>query len=219
LRVRYICDLPDTALALAFSPDGSLLAAGCADRTVRLFDASSGKAGHVLRHHADWVLDVAFSPDGKKFLSASRDRTVRVCSSATGEVESTYTGHDTPVLAAAFTPDGANVLSLGRGKVLHSWPASLPKDVKAKIVSVPSGTSHLATGSFGVVTGAEDSEVRVLAPGDLQTTATLPGHDDAVQSIAIAPAGDVFATGSHSGEVCVWKPGGGKWEVRFVASP
>src|SRR5690349_17859209 len=68
----------DEVLAIAYSPDGSLLAAGCADKTIRLTDPSTGKPVAVLSGHADAVAAVAFSRDGSKLASASYDKTVRV---------------------------------------------------------------------------------------------------------------------------------------------
>ena len=63
-QTKYLCDMPESALSVAFSPDGSQLAAGGGDRTVRFFDVMSGKQTRVLKQHADWVQTVAFSPDG-----------------------------------------------------------------------------------------------------------------------------------------------------------
>ena len=74
-QVRFLCDLPEVALSVAFSPDGSRLLAGGGDRSVRLFEVPSGKQIRVWRQHADWVQVVQFSEDGKHFASGSRDRT------------------------------------------------------------------------------------------------------------------------------------------------
>jgi WD40 repeat protein/serine/threonine protein kinase len=63
---------------LAFSPDGTRLAVGCADNTIRLWDVASRKEVAELRGHANYVHAVAFSPDGTRLISASGDSTVRV---------------------------------------------------------------------------------------------------------------------------------------------
>ncbi|SFH39332.1 WD domain-containing protein, G-beta repeat-containing protein [Nitrosospira sp. Nsp14] len=68
----------DGVWSVAFSPDGTRIVSGSSDKTLRLWDATSGQSiGAPLRGHEDWVLSVAFSPGGKRILSGSSDRTVR----------------------------------------------------------------------------------------------------------------------------------------------
>jgi WD40 repeat protein len=64
--------------SLAFSPDGTRLAAGCADNTIRLIDVASRQEVAELRGHTDYVHAVAWSPDGTRLVSASGDFTLRV---------------------------------------------------------------------------------------------------------------------------------------------
>jgi non-specific serine/threonine protein kinase/serine/threonine-protein kinase len=64
--------------SVAFSPDGTRIASGSQDKTVRLWDAASGEPTTTLVGHEDLVSSVAFSPDGTRIASGSRDKTVRL---------------------------------------------------------------------------------------------------------------------------------------------
>jgi WD40 repeat protein len=214
----FLCDLSDMALCLAFSHDGRHLAAGGADRTIRLFETKTGKQTHVLRNHADWVETVAFSPDGQRVLSASRDRTVRISNAATGELENTFTGHETALLAAVFSRDGQSVLSLAVGSPLTFWE---PDDRKSKpiTIEVRGRPDHLAWVTGGLALGGGDGLIRIRQISDQQNLFTLYGHPDAISAIAVGPSSDQFASGSYDGTVCVWNLGCGTWVRRFVGSP
>jgi predicted NACHT family NTPase len=64
-------------LSVAFSPDGTRIASGAGDNTVRLWDAATGQpVGQPLRGHNEVVLSVAFSPDGTRIASGSDDKTI-----------------------------------------------------------------------------------------------------------------------------------------------
>ena len=64
--------------ALAFSPDGTRLAGGCRDNTIRLFDVASREQVAELRGHTDYVHAVAWSQDGTRLVSGSGEFTVRI---------------------------------------------------------------------------------------------------------------------------------------------
>jgi WD40 repeat protein len=214
---RFLCDLPDMALCLAFSPDGSHIAAGSADRTIRVFDAKNGKQAFVMRNHADWVQSIVYSPDGSHLLSASRDRTVRISSAAKGELESTYTGLETPVYSAIFSHDGGTVLSLAQNTQLYylKWTSN---DKKPKLTEIHGRPDHFAWVAGGLALGGADGLVRIQSLDD-ETLFTLYGHPDAISALAVGASSDQIATGSYDGTVCLWDLKCGTWVRRFIASP
>src|SRR5262245_17625701 len=68
----------DTVNGVSWSPDGTKIAFGCNDNTVRAVDAATGKQVLFQGAHNDWVLDTTFSLDGTFLVSASRDRTLKL---------------------------------------------------------------------------------------------------------------------------------------------
>src|SRR5215472_15125153 len=57
--------------SVAFSPNGSRIISGSEDKTVRVWDATSGEELKRLTGHTHWVRSVAFSPDGSRIVSGS----------------------------------------------------------------------------------------------------------------------------------------------------
>jgi WD40 repeat protein len=101
--------------SVAFSPDGSLIASGSRDYTIKLWRVSDGALVATLRGHTDWVNSVAFSPDGSLIASGSDDRTIRLWRVSDGALVKTYdqeTG--TRVLSIQFSPNGL-LFGYGRG--------------------------------------------------------------------------------------------------------
>lgn len=73
----------DTVYGCSWSPDGKLIAFGCADNTVRAIEARTGKQVLQQGSHSDWVLDTVFSTKGDHVLSTGRDMSVKLTELAT----------------------------------------------------------------------------------------------------------------------------------------
>jgi WD40 repeat protein len=102
--------------ALDFSPDGSKLASGSIDNTVRLWDVATGLESKRFAGHDPWVTSVAYSPDGALLASAGADGLIRLSDAVTGKVICQLKGHDGPISCLAFSPDGL-LLASGSGVI------------------------------------------------------------------------------------------------------
>ncbi len=73
----------DTVYGASWSPDGTRIAFGCADNTVRAIDAKTGQQVLFMGSHNDWALDTVFSVDGNHLMSVGRDMTAKLTEVAT----------------------------------------------------------------------------------------------------------------------------------------
>jgi WD40 repeat protein len=110
------------ALCLAFSPDGKTLSSGYYDRTVRVWNISTGQETLTLKGHNDQVSSVAFSPDGTRLASASGP-IMKVWDALTGQEILTLKGHNDRVSSVAFSPDGKRLASASEERTVRVWDA------------------------------------------------------------------------------------------------
>src|SRR5207342_2721415 len=89
---------------VSFTPDGSRVLSASLDKTVRIWDTSTGLS-RVLSGHTENVYSVAAFPDGKRALSGSRDRTLRLWSLESGECLKVIEGHADVVRSVAIGKD------------------------------------------------------------------------------------------------------------------
>jgi WD40 repeat protein len=122
--------------ALAFSPDGKILAtaAGLNESDIQLRDAATGREIGSLKGHHGWVGSLVFWPDGKKLASASADQTVRIWDVASRQCLDVLHGHRNEVWRLALLPDNKTLASGAKDGTVCFWDTSVMHPRQPRII-------------------------------------------------------------------------------------
>jgi WD40 repeat protein/serine/threonine protein kinase len=196
--------------SVAYSPDGRRLASASHDRTIKLWDATTGQAIHTLVATNQYVYAVAFHPGGARLASAGSDQTagdrmVSIWDAGTGQVIRTFQqGHTKAIEQLAYSPDGKTLASTSRDGTVKLWDSDAGSlirtltdhgdGVSSEIVFSPDGKTLLSAGGGEPTTRFWD-----LATGQIAITLK-----DTSGSMAISADGNTLATGSIDGTIKLW---------------
>ena len=209
------CGHSTRVTSVAWSPDSTRIASASFDKTVQIWDSSTGKTVLTYRGHAYDVWKVQWSPAGKYLASASGDPGTP---STGGDIQVwdingkrivTYTGHtdsghSVEVTDIAWSPDGTNIVSAGRDGTIQVWNATTGNNILTYAGSEPVGWSP---DDKRIVSGAVflDHTVQVRDATTGYNTYIYHGYSAQINVLAWSPDSTRIALAGLDGIVQVWQ--------------
>ncbi|MBF2029334.1 MAG: AAA family ATPase [Oscillatoriales cyanobacterium C42_A2020_001] len=197
--------------SVAFSPDGTLLAAGDSAGDIHFWRVADHQKVITCKGHTNWVCAIAFSPDGKTLASGSVGNVVKLWDVATGQCRKTLRGHAEWVIAVAFSPDGRLLATSGADRMIKLWnPVT-----GACVQTIEAHVDWVCAISFSpdsslLVSGSDDATLKLWAVQTATCLQTFTGHSSHVRAVMFSPDGERLASGSSDGTVKLWNVSSGK---------
>jgi WD40 repeat protein len=189
----------------SYTPDGKRIVTASADKTARIWDATTGAALLTLKGHASTLRSAAFNSDGAKIVTASDDMTARVWNSQTGVELLVLKGHTARINSAEYSLDGMRIVTGSDDMTARVWDAQTGVELRA----LKGHTSGVAAASFNadgkrIVTASGDRSARVWDAESGAAQRTLKGHSNLVQTAAFSPDGSRIVTAGNDWFVRLW---------------
>lgn len=204
-------------LSIANTTDGKTLASGSYDRTINIWDLSTGELKYNLTQHSGRINSVAISRDGKLLVSGSGDGTIRIWNLAIGEeIYSPLKSNSGRVLSVAISSDGERIASGSSDGTIKIWNLTTSQE----ILTLQDGTAQVNSLAFSpperniLASGSHDGIIRVwdLSQNTNKPIYKLEDNTNRIFSIAISPDGQRLASGSYDEKIRIWDLKSGKLE-------
>lgn len=228
-QLRAVPVTEDTVFGTSISPDGSKVAAGGADNTVRMIETATGKELFRIGNHENWVLGTVFGVDSKRVITVGRDRAAKLTDASTGAFLENVNLLRSELSAVARHPS-KDIIVIG-GEERHAYIYQVDRGRNIRIADDANQLRKLdrEKGAIFALAWSPDGKHIAVAGGgpeisvyDAETgkrTAVCAGHDAGIYVLAFTPDSKRIAAGGFDGQVRIYDAGTGAVAKVFTPVP
>jgi WD40 repeat protein/serine/threonine protein kinase len=203
-KVKNFAQHSDAVGAVAFSPDGLMLASGSKDKTIQIWDLATGKSIRTFPGDSSTIWSVAFDAKGTKLATGTGFWRVMLWDLKTGQATRSL-DHSASVWSVAISPDGQLVASASGDKTTKISDATTGNLLQ----NLPDHTDFVYSVAFtpdgkNLVSASKDKKITIVDVATGRLLKTIEGHGDAVRSVAVSPDGKTIVSGSYDESIKIW---------------
>ena len=187
---------------LNFNPDGSIIAAAVSDKTIKLWNLSTGSEILTLENHDTSILH-SISVDGNFIVGASCDGKVILWDLSSGKIINVINAY-TIINSVAFSPS-QGIIATGEDYNIKLWKISSGE--KNPISNTDDFATYVTLNPNGKIfsIGSNSKEIRFDDTNTKQKESTLCGHLGKVNSLVFSPDGKNLYSGSDDSTIKIWQ--------------
>ncbi|GIL75687.1 hypothetical protein Vretimale_15248 [Volvox reticuliferus] len=206
-RCQKVLDGHSKAVAsVKFAPSGLLLATASADKTVCLWDVTTGSRISTLSGHTCGISDVSWNPNQRYLATAADDNTLKLWDVETGTCLRTLTGHTNYVFCCNFDPPGHLLASGSFDETMRLWDVRTGKCLReVPAHSDPLTAVHFAYDGTMIVSSSLDGLIRLWDTQTGHCLKTLFDRDSPPVSFAMfSPNAKYVLCNTLDSRVRIW---------------
>jgi WD40 repeat protein len=195
----------DWVRCLSFTPDGTKLASGSFDKTIKLWQLNTGQAIYTFADRLKGVFALAISPNGKLLASGSWNETIELWDLETGTLLHNLVQHQESVRSLAISPDSKTLISGSFDRTIVLW--SLPDGKVTKTITDLEPIAAIALsgdGTFLASTG-DDGSIKIWSLSSGAILAESIDNQNCIGSLTISPDSLTIAAGTINGYIVLWQ--------------
>jgi WD40 repeat protein/serine/threonine protein kinase len=198
--------------SVSLSADGRWALSGSDDKTLRLWEVSTGRCLRTFEGHTGWVKSVCLSADGRWALSGSEqrygkhnDNTLRLWEVSTGRCLRIFEGHTEGVKSVSLSADGRWALSGSWDKTLRLWEVSTGRCLRTFEGHTLSVNSVCLSADGRWVLSGSGKTLQLFEVSTGRCLRTFEGHTEPVLSVSLSADGRWALSGSYDKTLRLWE--------------